>query len=249
VESRAGQSLRRHAGEHPDEVALAQALVLGRGELLSDEMRDSFRRGGTYHLLVFSGLQIAFAAGLLAALLRWLHAPRASDWLLLAFAARAAVHRTDRLGRAREHRHRRVRVVAHPQRPTSLENLWCVAALLRLLLEPGDLSDASFHLTYAGAGALLFHRQALSTHRRITHRRGDRHRAADALSLSPVRPRRLAGDAGDVAADLRDADPLLAGVRVSVVSATNRRAASRSAAFAERFRACPASTPRRRRVV
>ena len=33
---------------------------------------------------------------------------------------------------------------------------WCVAALLRLILEPRDLSDASFHLTYAGAGALLF---------------------------------------------------------------------------------------------
>ncbi|HUR82843.1 MAG TPA: ComEC/Rec2 family competence protein, partial [Thermoanaerobaculia bacterium] len=79
-------AMERHAAQHPDEVALAQALVLGRGERLTREMKASFRSGGTYHLLVFSGLQIAFAAGLLAALLRWLHRPRASDWLLVTFA-------------------------------------------------------------------------------------------------------------------------------------------------------------------
>ncbi len=149
--------LRRHATTHPDEVALAQALVLGRGEMLSDEMRASFRRGGTYHLLVFSGLQIAFAAGLLAALLRWLHAPRASDWLLLAFAGLAPLFIGPTASVARASIGIGVYALSRIlHRPTSLENLWCVAALLRLLLEPGDLTDASFHLTYAGAGALLF---------------------------------------------------------------------------------------------
>jgi len=149
--------LRRHAATHPDEVALAQALVLGRGEMLSDEMRESFRRGGTYHLLVFSGLQIAFAAGLLAALLRWLHAPRASDWLLLAFAGLAPLFIGPTASVARASIGIGVYALSRIlQRPTSLENLWCLAALLRLLVEPGDLTDASFHLTYAGAGALLF---------------------------------------------------------------------------------------------
>lgn len=149
--------LRRHAGTRREEVALAQALVLGRGELLTGEMRESFRRGGTYHLLVFSGLQIAFAAGLLAALLRWLHAPRASDWLLLAFAALAPLF----IGPTASVSRASVGIGVYAlsrilQRPTSLENLWCVAALLRLIVEPGDLTDASFHLTYAGAGALMF---------------------------------------------------------------------------------------------
>jgi competence protein ComEC len=149
--------LRSHAETHRDEVALAQALVLGRGEMLSDEMRESFRRGGTYHLLVFSGLQIAFAAGLLAALLRWFHAPRASDWLLLAFAAMAPLFIGPTASVARASIGIGVYALSRIlQRPTSLENLWCVAALLRLLVEPGDLTDASFHLTYAGAGALLF---------------------------------------------------------------------------------------------
>ena len=149
--------LEVHASEHPDEVALAQALLLGRGERLTEEMRASFRRGGTYHLLVFSGLQIALAAALLGALLRWLHAPRASDWLLLTFAVIAPlfIGPTPSVSRASLGigLFAASRIV---KRPTSVENLWCVAALLRLMIEPRDLTDASFHLTYAGAGALLF---------------------------------------------------------------------------------------------
>jgi competence protein ComEC len=150
-------ALERHAGRHPEEVALAQALLLGRGERLTEEMKASFRRGGTYHLLVFSGLQIALAAGLLAALLRWLQAPRASDWLLLAFAVMAPLF----IGPTASVSRASVAIGLYAlsricRRPTSLENLWCVAALLRLILEPRDLTDPSFHLTYAGAGALLF---------------------------------------------------------------------------------------------
>ncbi|HEY0143609.1 MAG TPA: DNA internalization-related competence protein ComEC/Rec2 [Thermoanaerobaculia bacterium] len=149
--------LRPFAREHPAEVALTEALVLGRGERLTDEIRESFRRGGTYHLLVFSGLQIALAAGAIAMLLRWLHKPRASDWLLLTFAllaplfigATASVSRAS-LGIGL------FAVSRILKRPTPVENLWCLAALLRLIVEPRDLTDASFHLTYAGAGALLF---------------------------------------------------------------------------------------------
>lgn len=149
--------LERFAGAYPDEVALAQALLLGRGERLTDEMRESFRRGGTYHLLVFSGLQIALAAGVLAALLRWLHARRASDWLLLTFAALAPLF----IGPTASVSRASIGIGLYAlsrilKRPTSVENLWCVAALLRLIVEPRDLTDASFHLTYAGAGALLF---------------------------------------------------------------------------------------------
>ena len=149
--------LERHAGVRRDEVALAQALVLGRGERLSDEMRASFRDGGTYHLLVFSGLQIALAAAVLAALLRWMHAPRASDWLLLAFAILAPLF----IGPSASVSRASVGIGLYAisrvcKRPTSIENLWCVAAIARLVLEPRDLTEASFHLTYAGAGALLF---------------------------------------------------------------------------------------------
>ena len=50
-------------------------------------------------------------------------------------------------------------------RPTTLENLWCVAALLRLIIAPHDLVEPAFHLTYAGAAALLFAGKALATRR------------------------------------------------------------------------------------
>ena len=149
--------LERYAGQYPEEVALAQALALGRGERLTQEMRDGFRRGGTYHLLVFSGLQIAFAAALLSAMLRWLHAPRASDWLLLVFAALAPLF----IGPTASVSRASVGIALYAvsrilKRPTTMQNLWCLAALVRLVIEPHDLTDASFHLTYAGAGALLF---------------------------------------------------------------------------------------------
>lgn len=172
--------LEARLADFPDEVALAEALLLGRGELLSDEMHESFRRGGTYHLLVFSGLQIAFAAGLLAALLRWLHAPRASDWLLLLFAALAPpfIGPTPSVSRAST----AIALYAVSRllrRPTSMENLWCVAALVWLVLEPRDLTDPSFHLTYGGAGALLFAG-------RIAKHRWLGHAAAAEIVIAPV---------------------------------------------------------------
>lgn len=159
-------ALERHAAKHPDEVALAQALLLGRGERLTEEIKASFRGGGTYHLLVFSGLQIAFAAGLLALLLRWMHAPRASDWLLLTFAAIAPLFIGPTASVSRASFGIALYALSRIlKRPTSPENLWCVAALMRLVAEPGDLTDASFHLTYAGAGALLFVGRPFTRHR------------------------------------------------------------------------------------
>ena len=145
------------AAEHPTEVALIDALALGRGERLSDDVRTNFKRGGTYHLLVFSGLQIAIAAGFIAWLLRWFHAPRASDWLLLAFSILAPlfIGPTSSVSRASI----AIGLFALARilkRPTSVENLICVAALARLLIAPADITDPAFHLTYAGAGALLF---------------------------------------------------------------------------------------------
>lgn len=158
--------IRPFAEAYPVEVALVEALALGRGERLTDDVRDGYKRGGTYHLLVFSGLQIAFAAALIALGLRWLHAPRAGDWslLLLSVAAPLFIGPTASVSRAS------IGIGLYAisrilHRPTTLENLWCVAALLRLVIAPHDLIDPAFHLTYAGAGALLFAGKALASRR------------------------------------------------------------------------------------
>ena len=54
--------LRPFRRAFPAEVALVEALALGRGERLENEIRDSYKRAGTYHLLVFSGLHRSASA-------------------------------------------------------------------------------------------------------------------------------------------------------------------------------------------
>jgi len=158
--------IRPFAASYPTEVALVEALALGRGERLSDDVRDSYKRGGTYHLLVFSGLQIAFAAALIALTLRWLHAPRASDWSLLVFAIAAPLFIGPTASVSRSSIGIGVYALSRIlHRPTTPENLWCVAALLRLLVAPHDLMEPAFQLTYAGAAALLFAGKALAARR------------------------------------------------------------------------------------
>jgi competence protein ComEC len=149
--------VRPFAASYPTEVALVEALALGRGQRLSDDIRDSYKHGGTYHLLVFSGLQIAFAAALIALGLRWLHAPRASDWSLLVFSIAAPLFIGPTASVSRASIAIGLYAVSRIlHRPTTLENLWCVAALVRLVIAPHDLVEPAFQLTYAGAGALLF---------------------------------------------------------------------------------------------
>jgi competence protein ComEC len=158
--------LRPFASSRPTEVALVEALALGRGERLTDDVRDSYKRGGTYHLLVFSGLQIAFAAALIALALRWLHAPRASDWSLLLFSVAAPLFIGSTASVSRASIGIGLYAISRIlHRPTTLENLWCVAALMRLIITPHDLVEPAFHLTYAGAGALLFAGKALAAGR------------------------------------------------------------------------------------
>lgn len=158
--------LRKHADTRPDEIAMIEALLLGRGERLSEQTKEDFRRGGTYHLLVFSGLQISLAAGLIAMLLRWAGAARASDWSLLAFAIVAPAFIGHEASVSRASTAILLYAVSRiARRPTTFENLWCVAALVRLILVPSDLFEPAFHLTYAGAGALLFIGRPLSRSR------------------------------------------------------------------------------------
>lgn len=181
---RAATRTARWADVYPDAVALVDAIILGRGERLSDSMREGFRSGGTYHLLVFSGLQISFAAAVLALLLRFTRSPRAADWLLLAFAALAPpfIGWTPSVSRAA------IAIALYALsriagRPTSFENLWCLSAVVRLIIAPAELLEAGFHLTYAGAGALIFIGKPLAA--RFRHRWLGYALAAE-IALTPV---------------------------------------------------------------
>ena len=150
------QRLRR-ASILSTERGLIEGVLLGRSERLDETLRTSYRDAGTYHLLIFSGLQIACAAALIALVLQWLRSPRVADVSLLLFAALAPpfIGASPSVARASV----AIGVFALSRilrRPTSLPNLWCLAALLRLAAVPSEISDPGFQLTYAGAGALLF---------------------------------------------------------------------------------------------
>ena len=64
-----GDRLRAHIGEtlarglDGERRAILAGIVLGEDEGLSDELRESFRASGLYHLLAVSGQNIAFIAG------------------------------------------------------------------------------------------------------------------------------------------------------------------------------------------
>jgi competence protein ComEC len=152
-------ALMRFAEEQPRyarAAVLSGALALGRSEHLPEDVRESYRKGGIYHLLVFSGLQIALAAAALGWLFRLIRAPRAGDFVLLAlsFAAPAFAGNEPSVSRSSW----MIGLYALSRilrRPTRIENLLFVSALIRLIAHPGEIDDASFALTYAATGGLI----------------------------------------------------------------------------------------------
>ncbi|MFN2239480.1 MAG: DNA internalization-related competence protein ComEC/Rec2 [Thermoanaerobaculia bacterium] len=167
--------------------SLAAALALGRGEDLDPEVREAYRRGGTYHLLVFSGMQIAFAAGLIAAIFRWLGRPRPADWILLAIALLAppfaghdpSVSRSATM----------IGVWAGSRilgRPTPVENLLFVSAAIRLLWSPGELTEPGFALTYGATGGLILIGRAFASRFESTIGRALAMSAGAELGTAPI---------------------------------------------------------------
>jgi competence protein ComEC len=151
--------LRNHAAifpEHERATALIAAIALGDGSLLPLELRESYRRGGTYHLLVFSGLQIAFAAGLISLLLRVAGMRAATDVALLLLAMGAPVFTGAAPAVSRASLMIGVYALSRLlRRPTRSVNLLFLSAALRLLFRPEEISSPGFLLTYAATFGLV----------------------------------------------------------------------------------------------
>ncbi len=136
--------------------ALTQALVLGRGGLVPWEVIDLYQRGGTYHLLVFSGVQIAMMAALarwVLIRLRWRRAADVSLVLICALMPRfvgsdPSVSRSALM----------IGLLLGCwmwERPTDASNLLFVSALVRLVMVPDELCDPGFALTYSATAGIL----------------------------------------------------------------------------------------------
>ncbi|HXI13118.1 MAG TPA: DNA internalization-related competence protein ComEC/Rec2 [Thermoanaerobaculia bacterium] len=138
-------------------VALVQALALGRSDQLPAEVKVSYQRAGTYHLLVFSGMQIALAAAAFSRALSFLRSPRLTDWILLLLGIAAPVFAGHEASVERCSWMIGLYALSRIcHRPTSSANLLFVSALLRLIVHPEELADAGFALTYAATAGLIF---------------------------------------------------------------------------------------------
>lgn len=156
---RLARALRDAAGEWRVAslgAALVEALVLGRQAHLPDEILESYQRGGTYHLLVFSGLQIAMLAGALRWLARRAGLRRSADLLLLAvsFVAPAFVGSDPSVSRSAWMLGLLI-FTRLWERPVSATDALFVSALVRLVACPWEIDDPGFALTYAATAGIV----------------------------------------------------------------------------------------------
>jgi len=130
--------------------AMLGALLLGDNARLEDSYTDNYRRTGTYHAIVISGIHITVLAGALYALLRMLQVRPMSAYVVCAIVAvlyalicdlsapvvRAAGGYLLFLGA--KYFYRRGRAL----------NLLAAVAVAYLLVDPGQLLEASFQLSF-----------------------------------------------------------------------------------------------------
>jgi len=151
---------------HPERrtvLAMITALVLGDAGRLPSDVRQIYRRSGTYHLLVFSGMQITMFAACIVFFFRVLHSPRVGDWILLSISIAAPLFSGDAPAVSRASWMIGLFALSRIlHRPTTTENLFFVSALLRLAVFPDELYDGGFALTYAATGGLIFLGKPLS---------------------------------------------------------------------------------------
>jgi competence protein ComEC len=150
-----GRIERLYPGDEKDR-GMMQGILIGDYTKIEKMWTDDFRRTGTYHTLVISGLHVTVLAAVILFLLRLCFLPKipallitsAATWLYVfvsgfgAPAVRAASGLT--LFLIARYVHRRGRVL----------NLLAAIALLWLLADPGEMFEASFELTFLAVAAI-----------------------------------------------------------------------------------------------
>ena len=140
----------------PSTAGVLAASLLGDRSLLDKQTADVYREGGTFHVLVISGLHITFIAGILLLIARsftrrrWLHFAAAVIplWIYtLAVGADLPVVRASLMITAG--------LIGYAMHRTkTVANQLGLAVLLLLAVSPASLFDASFQLTLASVAAI-----------------------------------------------------------------------------------------------
>ncbi len=133
------------------------ASLLGNKYFLDKDTADLFREGGTFHILVISGLHITFIGGLLLLFVRQITRRRWVQFLVtmiilwaytLAVGAEVPVVRAALMFT--------VLIYSYVKyRPASLLNALALCALILLVWRPSDLFNPSFQLTFVSVAAIV----------------------------------------------------------------------------------------------
>ena len=141
----------------PSSAGVMIASLLGDKYLLDKGTADLFRDGGTFHILVISGLHITFIGGLLLLFLRQLTKNRWVQFavtMLVLWAYTLAVGADVPVVRAAV-MFTIVLFAYATYRQGSLINSLGVCGLVLLVWRPSDLFNSSFHLTFVSVAAII----------------------------------------------------------------------------------------------
>jgi competence protein ComEC len=134
-----------------------KASVFGNREGLSRETAERFREGGTFHVLVISGLHITFVGALAWAFARRLTRRRALQWaasVAFVWAYAVAVGAEASVVRASLMFTLAALAPALGRRSSPVNSLGA-AALALLALRPSNLFDPSFQLTFLSVASIV----------------------------------------------------------------------------------------------
>jgi len=141
----------------PGHAALLRGLVLGDRSHIPQETADAFVDAGVCHVLAVSGLHVGYVAALAGAIVRGARLPPApgvalclfvlGSYTLLTGGRPSVVRAATMTGAA-------LCAPAVGRRPDPL-NLLGLAALALLVVSPGCLWDAGFHLSFAATAGIL----------------------------------------------------------------------------------------------
>ncbi len=127
------------------------SLVLGEKNRADPETIETFRRSGCLHAFAVSGLHIGLLALLLGGLLRLAHCPPRTRHMLLLVVPGFYLFVTGfPVSAVRAYAMLAVFLGARLlRRPCTLANVWCAAAFLILLIDPAQLVQPGFQLSFA----------------------------------------------------------------------------------------------------
>lgn len=153
------QRLQQAFNNHfaPETAGVLNAAVLGNHHFLSKPASERFREGGTFHVLVISGLHISFIGGLFLHIARKVSRRRLTQFLTsatvlwsyaIAVGAEASVVRAALMFTL-------VAFAPVVSRRAASVNALGAAALVLLVWRPRDLFDPSFQLTFLSVAAIV----------------------------------------------------------------------------------------------